>query len=172
MSINWCSKWPGICRYAVPELLFVPEFHTGNYQYRGVTLTTHSLLLPRSWMSRSYISSPPCAPISVLWNYVYSSVHTISVYISPFFWAYILVSLLRRIPAHLNFNFEHCWVPNLGDKIYEFYFSKYDQRTFFLRDKVTRVFVSLYRCCSYNCNVLTRNYSRMERGALHNYQMR
>jgi hypothetical protein len=26
---------------------------------RGVTLTTHPYLLPRSWMSRSYTSSPP-----------------------------------------------------------------------------------------------------------------
>jgi hypothetical protein len=28
-----CSKWAGICRYTIPELLFVPEFHTGTYQY-------------------------------------------------------------------------------------------------------------------------------------------
>jgi hypothetical protein len=30
----------------------------------GVTLTTHSHLLPRSWMSRSYISSPPSASMA------------------------------------------------------------------------------------------------------------
>jgi hypothetical protein len=28
-----CSKWTGICRYTVPELLFVPEFYTGTYQH-------------------------------------------------------------------------------------------------------------------------------------------
>jgi hypothetical protein len=27
-----CSKWAGIYRYTVPELLFVPEFHSGTYQ--------------------------------------------------------------------------------------------------------------------------------------------
>jgi hypothetical protein len=31
---------------------------------RGVTLTTHPHLVPRSWMSRSYTSSPPSASIS------------------------------------------------------------------------------------------------------------
>jgi hypothetical protein len=28
-----CSKWAGICRCTIPELIFVPEFHTGTYQY-------------------------------------------------------------------------------------------------------------------------------------------
>jgi hypothetical protein len=28
-----CSKWTGICLYTIPELPFVPEFHTGTYQY-------------------------------------------------------------------------------------------------------------------------------------------
>jgi hypothetical protein len=27
------SKWAGICRYTVPELISVPEFHTDTYQY-------------------------------------------------------------------------------------------------------------------------------------------
>jgi hypothetical protein len=31
----------------------------GAKRSRGVTLTTHSHLVPRSWMSRSYTSSPP-----------------------------------------------------------------------------------------------------------------
>jgi hypothetical protein len=35
---------------------------------RDVTLTTHPLLVPRSWMSRSYTSSPTCAFIDVLWD--------------------------------------------------------------------------------------------------------
>jgi hypothetical protein len=35
---------------------------------RGVTLTTHPHLVPRSWMSRSYTSSPPCASVGVLWD--------------------------------------------------------------------------------------------------------
>jgi hypothetical protein len=24
----------GVCRYTIPELLFVPKFHTGTYQYK------------------------------------------------------------------------------------------------------------------------------------------
>jgi hypothetical protein len=28
-----CSKWAGICWYTIPELISVPEFHTGSYQY-------------------------------------------------------------------------------------------------------------------------------------------
>jgi hypothetical protein len=35
---------------------------------QGVTLTTHPILAPRSWMCRSYISSPPCAFKDVLWD--------------------------------------------------------------------------------------------------------
>jgi hypothetical protein len=31
---------------------------------RGVTLTTHHHLVPRSWMSRSYTSSPPSASMA------------------------------------------------------------------------------------------------------------
>jgi hypothetical protein len=35
---------------------------------RGVTLTTHPHPVPRSWMSMSYTSSPPCASICMLWG--------------------------------------------------------------------------------------------------------
>jgi hypothetical protein len=35
---------------------------------RGMTLTTHPYLVPRSWMSRSYTFSPPCTSIGVLWD--------------------------------------------------------------------------------------------------------
>jgi hypothetical protein len=28
-----CLQWACICRYTVPKLLFVPEFHAGTYQY-------------------------------------------------------------------------------------------------------------------------------------------
>jgi hypothetical protein len=35
---------------------------------RGVTLTTHPYLVPRSRMSRSYIFSPPCSSTGVLWD--------------------------------------------------------------------------------------------------------
>jgi hypothetical protein len=35
---------------------------------RGVTLTTHPHLVPRSWMSRSYTSSPSCASRGVPWD--------------------------------------------------------------------------------------------------------
>jgi hypothetical protein len=54
-----CLKWAGILRYTVLELLFVPELHTGTYQY----------------------------------------IYIISLYIFPFFWRYILVSLLGSIDS-------------------------------------------------------------------------
>jgi hypothetical protein len=41
---------------------------TGVKRGRGVPLTTHPHLMPRSWMSRSYTSFPPCASIGVLWD--------------------------------------------------------------------------------------------------------
>jgi hypothetical protein len=41
-----------------------PEVKCG----RGVTLTTHRHLVPRSWMSSNYTSSPPYAFIDVLWD--------------------------------------------------------------------------------------------------------
>jgi hypothetical protein len=34
----------------------------------GATLTAHPCLVPRSWISRSYTSSPPCASAGVLWD--------------------------------------------------------------------------------------------------------
>jgi hypothetical protein len=40
--------------------VFSPEAKSG----RGVTLTTHPHLVPRSWMSRSYTSSPPSASMA------------------------------------------------------------------------------------------------------------
>jgi hypothetical protein len=43
--------------------VFSPRIKRG----RGVTLTTNPHLVSRSWMSRSYTSSSPCATISVLW---------------------------------------------------------------------------------------------------------
>jgi hypothetical protein len=46
----------------VPEVLSL-----GLNRGRGVTLTTHSHLVPRSRMSRSY-TSPPCASMDVLWD--------------------------------------------------------------------------------------------------------
>jgi hypothetical protein len=33
IQVTQYSKWAGICRYSILELLFVPEFHTGTYQY-------------------------------------------------------------------------------------------------------------------------------------------
>jgi hypothetical protein len=35
---------------------------------RGVTLTTHPHLVPKSRMSRSYTSAPPCVFVGVLWD--------------------------------------------------------------------------------------------------------
>jgi hypothetical protein len=31
LSLTECSKWAGICRYTIPKLLFVSEFHTVTY---------------------------------------------------------------------------------------------------------------------------------------------
>jgi hypothetical protein len=28
-----CSKWAGLCPYTITELIFIPEFYTGTYQY-------------------------------------------------------------------------------------------------------------------------------------------
>jgi hypothetical protein len=35
---------------------------------QGMMLTTHPHLVSRSWMSRHYTSSPPCASVGVLWG--------------------------------------------------------------------------------------------------------
>jgi len=43
-----------------PPVQWVPGvLSPGVKRGRGVTLTTHPYLVPRSWMSRSYTSSPP-----------------------------------------------------------------------------------------------------------------
>jgi hypothetical protein len=46
-----------------PPVQWVPGVKSG----RGVTLTTHPHLVPRSWM-KIYTSSPPCASIGALWD--------------------------------------------------------------------------------------------------------
>jgi hypothetical protein len=52
-----------------PPVQWVPGFLSpGLKRVRGVMLTTHPHLVPRSWMSRSYISSAPSASICVLWD--------------------------------------------------------------------------------------------------------
>jgi hypothetical protein len=46
-----------------PPVQWVPGvLSSGVKRGRGVMLTTHPYLVPRSWMSRSYTSSPPQAP--------------------------------------------------------------------------------------------------------------
>jgi hypothetical protein len=42
--------------------------YPGLKRGRAVTMTTHPHPVPRSWMSRSYTSSPPCASVGVLWD--------------------------------------------------------------------------------------------------------
>jgi hypothetical protein len=60
-----------------PLVQWVPGvLSPGVKRDRGVTLTTHPHLLPRSWMSWSYTFSPPCASIGVAWNRFFSSVST------------------------------------------------------------------------------------------------
>jgi hypothetical protein len=52
-----------------PPVQWVPwVLSPGVKRGRGVTLTTHPHLVPRSWMSRSYTSSPSCASRGVLWD--------------------------------------------------------------------------------------------------------
>jgi hypothetical protein len=65
-TVIQCSKWAGTCQYTISELLLVPEFHTGIFQY---------ILYPFTFF--------------------------------PLFWWYILISLLRGIPALLNFHLKH-----------------------------------------------------------------
>jgi hypothetical protein len=38
-----CTKWAGICPYNIglPELIFIPEFHTGTYQYINKLKLSH-----------------------------------------------------------------------------------------------------------------------------------
>jgi hypothetical protein len=48
-----------------PPVQWVPGvFSPGVKRGRSVTLTTHPHLVPRSWMSRSYTSSPPSASMA------------------------------------------------------------------------------------------------------------
>jgi hypothetical protein len=52
-----------------PPVQWVPGvLSPGVKRGRGVTLTIYPHLIPRSWMSRSYTSSPICASIGVLWD--------------------------------------------------------------------------------------------------------
>jgi hypothetical protein len=77
---------------------------------RGVTLTTHPHLVSRSRMSRSYTSSPLCASIGMLWDYLFLliNMYYIHLYFPIFFWRFILVSLLRSMMALTKYHFEHC----------------------------------------------------------------
>jgi hypothetical protein len=56
-----------------PPALWVPGgvLSLGVKRGLGLTLTIHLHLVPRSWMSRSYTSSPPCASIGVSWDGFY-----------------------------------------------------------------------------------------------------
>jgi hypothetical protein len=54
-----------------PSVHWVPRvLSQGVKRGRGVTLTIHPHLVPRSWIrvSRSYTSSPSCTSIGVLWD--------------------------------------------------------------------------------------------------------
>jgi hypothetical protein len=76
---------------------------------RGVTLTTHPHLVPRSWMSRSCNSSPPCASTGVMWDYF-------NLLINIYYTMYLFFIFLVVYPCFasskyagtLNFHFEHC----------------------------------------------------------------
>jgi hypothetical protein len=62
-----------VCRPALrssqPPVQRVPGVLSPGVKHgRVVTLTTHPHLVPMSWMSRSYTSSPLCSCIGVLWD--------------------------------------------------------------------------------------------------------
>jgi hypothetical protein len=44
-------------------------------------------------------------------SYRHLSIYTVSIYLFPFLWRYIFVSLLRSIPALLNVHFGYCFEP-------------------------------------------------------------
>jgi hypothetical protein len=60
----------------------------------NVTLTTHTHPVPRSWMNRSYTSSPPPASPLVCYGTAflfYLSICTMYIYLFPLHWRYIHV---------------------------------------------------------------------------------
>jgi hypothetical protein len=59
-----------------PPVQCVPRvLSPGVKRGQGVTLTTHPHIVPRSWMSRSYISSPPRASMACSGTAFYFVVH-------------------------------------------------------------------------------------------------
>jgi hypothetical protein len=77
---------------------------------RGVTLTTHPHLVPRSTLSRSYISSPPKRLRGVQWDsfsFLLINVYYIHLSFFPIFLTVYPCSLLKSIPALMNFHFDH-----------------------------------------------------------------
>jgi hypothetical protein len=67
-------------------------------------------------LGRSARSGPVCAGIPhrnffLFLNFIpaLTSIHYIHFCFPHFFWQYIFVTLLRSVPALLNFHFEHCW---------------------------------------------------------------
>jgi hypothetical protein len=49
-------EWAGVCWHIIPELIFVPEFHTGTYQYNPLTSVSRPALRPTQppiqWVTR------------------------------------------------------------------------------------------------------------------------
>jgi hypothetical protein len=79
-----------------PPVQWVPEvLSPGIKRDQGVTLTTHPHLVPSSWMSWRYTSSPLCVTTGVLWDsfaYQYIAPTALN-YGLQFFCRYILASL-------------------------------------------------------------------------------
>jgi hypothetical protein len=66
-SSNLCVQ-TGFGAHPVSCTMGTGVLSAGVKRGRGLLLTAHPHLVPRSWMSRSYTSSPPCASIGVLWD--------------------------------------------------------------------------------------------------------
>jgi hypothetical protein len=82
----------------------------GAKRARGVTLTAHSHLLPRSRVSRSYRSSPPSATMAcsgTVLPFNYTGIYQYQFTLFHFLTINILDSPLLNIPALPGVSFEH-----------------------------------------------------------------
>jgi hypothetical protein len=103
-----------------PPVQWVPGvLSAGVKRGRGVTLTTHPHLVPRSWMSRRYASSPPQAPPwrveGLLYAFTYIILHC----------AMSLANSAIRLFSYLNASINSL-IEN--DNLFHIFFSQLDCR--------------------------------------------
>jgi len=106
----WKLHWKGIeCLGA--NLYFMRTKHNEVFEENGYYhLYKLSVFEMGRYMPVYHTGTSFCSWIS----YRHLSMYTISIYLFPFFWRYILVSLLISVPALLNFHFQHCVILDLG----------------------------------------------------------